>query len=251
MQVRPHRRDTFSQQKALHDLYSEARFERERSEEIGGCLKPYYEHAGITIYHGDCREILSGIASADLVLTDPPYGMNYKPMRGADGSKRFTEGVIGDSELFDPSPLMRFGRAVLWGANWYPQLLPPSGGWIVWDKTPKGRKEGFAASDAELAWTNLRGSVLKFSMQWGGEAHGGEPHFHPTQKPVALMEWIIARYSDVGGMILDPYTGSGPVLIAAKNLRRQAIGIEIDERYCEIAAKRLSQEVMDFTEVSA
>jgi hypothetical protein len=82
-------------------------------------------------------------------------------------------------------------------------------------------------------------------MQWGGEAHGDEDHFHPTQKPVALMEWIIGKYQSAN-VVCDPYMGSGPVILAAKNLGRSAIGIEIEEKYCEIAAKRLSQEVFDF-----
>lgn len=210
-------------------------------------MKPYYEDDFATIYHGDSREIVPALAcNPVLVLTDPPYGMAYKPKRGGDGSKRFTEGIIGDDKPFDPAFLLEFPKVVLWGANWYADKLPVSGGWIVWDKTPRGAKDGFAASHAELAWTNACSSVRKFSLQWGGEAHGGEPHYHPTQKPVALMEWTLCQFTGTNGLVLDPFMGSGPVLLAAKNLGRKAIGIELDEKYCEIAARRLSQEVLDF-----
>jgi site-specific DNA-methyltransferase (adenine-specific) len=209
---------------------------------------PYYSDDFATIYHGDCREVLPSIppASVTLVLTDPPYGMGYKPLRGADGSKRWTEGIEGDDEPFDPTHLLSFDRLALFGANWYADRLPPSGGWLVWDKTPKGAKNGFAASHAELAWTNCCGSVRKFALQWGGEARNGEPHLHPTQKPVALMRWIVREFTAPGDLVLDPYMGSGPVAQACVEERRRYIGIELDERYCEIAAKRLAQEVLDF-----
>lgn len=153
---------------------------------------PYYDSEGVVIYNADCRDLLPSIdvESVALLATDPPYGMAYKPLRGGDGSKRFSEGVEGDSEPFDPSHLLRFPRLVLFGANWYADKLPPSGGWVMWDKTPRGIKEGFYASHGELAWTNLCGSVRKFAMQWGGEAHGGEhavatDRVHATRRPCA------------------------------------------------------------------
>jgi site-specific DNA-methyltransferase (adenine-specific) len=206
-------------------------------------MTPYYEHAGIVIYHGDCREILPGLPKAELLLTDPPYGMKYKPLRGSDGSKRFSEPVVGDDKPFDPAHLLRldFKLLVLFGANWYADKLPASGGWLVWDKTPRGAKNGFAAGHAELAWTNFGGSVQKFSEQWGGEAHGAEEHWHPTQKPVPLLQWCICRAGSLG-TIVDPYMGSGSTLIAARLHGNPAIGIEIEEKYCEAAATRLSQQ---------
>lgn len=210
-------------------------------------MKPYYEEAGITIYHGDCRDIVQYL-SAYTVISDPPYGMSYKPTRGSDGSKKWGDRTVaGDDEDFDPRWLLdgiRFPRVVLWGANHYSELLPSSPGWIIWDKTPRGRKEGFIAADVEMAWTNCLTRPLKFSMQWGGEQRGGEGFFHPTQKPVALMDWVIRTCAE--GIILDPYMGAGPVLVAAKNLDRKAIGIELEERYCEIAANRLRQSVLNF-----
>lgn len=204
---------------------------------------PYYDQDGITIYHTDCCDILPAIepSTVNLVLTDPPYGMAYKPKRGADGSKRWSEGVRGDRKPFDPTQILSYERVICFGANWYADKLPPSGGWIVWDKTPKGIKEGFMYSHAELAWTNLMGRVQKFSLQWGGEARDHEPHLHPTQKPVALMRWIIERWTEPGDLVLDPYMGSGPVAQACSELGRRYIGIELDEQYCEVAVKRLQQ----------
>lgn len=209
-------------------------------------MTPIYDRDGITIYNADCRDVLPHIdpSSVGLLLTDPPYGMAYKPLRGADGSKRWDETVIGDDAPFDPAPLLQFPRLILWGANHYASRLPDSGGWIVWDKTPNGAKEGFYASHAELAWTNLNGSVSKFAMQWGGEARGGEPHLHPTQKPVALMRWILERWTAPGDLILDPYMGSGPVAAAAYQLGRRYIGIELVPEYCQVAINRLAQPVL-------
>jgi DNA modification methylase len=212
-------------------------------------MKPYYSDESITIYNGDCREVLRSIAvEPALVLTDPPYGMDYKPMRGGDGSKRWTDGVRGDAEPFEPAHLLAFGRCVLWGANWYADRLPTSGGWLVWDKTPKGVKNGFHASHAELAWTNCCSSVRKFSLQWGGEARDGEAHLHPTQKPVGLMRWILQQFTQPGDLVLDPYMGSGPVAEACRDTGRRYVGIELEERYCATAVKRLDQGVLDFGE---
>lgn len=195
-------------------------------------MKPYYEDDLVTLYHGDCREVLANLdVKPDLVLTDPPYGMDYKPMRGSDGSKRWADGVKGDAEPFDPTWLLAYPRLILWGANWYADRLPPSGGWVVWDKTPKGIKEGFYASHAELAWTNLCKSIRKVSLQWGGEARNGELHLHPTQKPVGVMRWLLEQFSEPGDLILDPYMGSGPVAQACRETGRRYIGVELDEQY--------------------
>lgn len=204
-------------------------------------MRPYYERGGVVLYHGDCREVLPGLVAVDAIVTDPPYGMDYKPARGADGSKRFTNAdrVIGDGEPFDPTHLLGYPAVVLWGANWYADRLPASGGWIVWDKTPHGIKRGFVASHAELAWTNVMGRTLKFAMQWGGEAHGGEPHYHPTQKPVALSRWLLREVVPSAALVADPYAGSGSLLRAAQEEGRPAVGVEAREDYCEVIARRL------------
>ena len=210
-------------------------------------MSPYYEDEWVTLYHGDCRDILPSLPASDLLCTDPPYGMDYEPTHRGNGSKRWAdERIHGDREPFDPSHLLSHRRLILWGANWYADRLPASGGWVVWDKTPKGAKKGFHASHAELAWTNLSSSVRKFSLQWGGEAHGGEPHLHPTQKPVALMRWLLAEFAQPGWLVVDPYMGSGSLAQACGELGFRYIGVELEERYCEIAAKRLAQGVLDF-----
>lgn len=202
-----------------------------------------YDQGGIRLIWGDCTEVMPLLDLSDvaLVLTDPPYGMSYKPKRGADGSKRWQEGVDGDDKPFDPAHLLGFPNVILWGANWYADRLPPSGGWIVWDKTPKGHKQGFHASHAELAWTDCCSSVRKFSLQWGGEARNGEPHLHPTQKPVALMRWLLRQFTQPGDLILDPYMGSGPVAKACAEEERRYLGIEIRQEYVEAAIGRLAQ----------
>jgi DNA modification methylase len=118
---------------------------------------------------------------------------------------------------------------------------------LVWDKRdPAGGAS--LMSDAEAAWWDHGRGIYIFSHMWIGYRRKSEigQHTHPTQKPVSLMRWCIQR-SKATGTILDPYMGSGPVLQAAKELGSRAIGIEIDERYCEIAARRLSQEVFDFS----
>ena len=219
-------------------------------------MKPYYNEDEIKIYHGDAREIVPTLSNIDLVLTDPPYGIS-----AAVDNSRFSGGTVtgprtsvgervpvhGDDEPFDPSFLLHFPQLVLFGANNYAAKLPPSNGWIVWDKR-KGLEdmEGWPLGEAELAWTNITGAVRMFRNRWMGLVRGDEhgQHFHPTQKPVRLMEWCICKAKGFG-TILDPFMGSGTTLVAAKNLGRKAIGIEIEEKYCEIAAERLSQGVLN------
>lgn len=218
-------------------------------------MKPYYEDDFATIYHGDCREILPNIdpSSVALILTDPPYGIgvrtSYKSAGRGISTARHTwvprdhPPVVGDTEHFDPRHLLRFGRCVIFGANNFASLLPDSQSWLVWN-----RESDSATADAELAWTNLGGTVRAFSHLWDGYRRASEigQHYHPTQKPVALMAWIIGRATRRGDLVLDPYMGSGPVGRAAKDAGRRYIGIELEERYCELAAKRLAQEVLDF-----
>jgi site-specific DNA-methyltransferase (adenine-specific) len=229
-------------------------------------MTPYYQDGAVTIYHGDCREVLPSIERADALVTDPPYGSGLS----FDYARRFKPGVgdwwnhsdrsgsshhapmVGDSEPFDPSYLLAFDapKKVLWGANWYANRLPDSGGWWVWDK--RGGKRDVTESDwpmgeGEIAWANIGKGVRIFRHTWFGLLRDSERglHLHPTQKPVALMVWCIERTGiPAGALVMDPYCGSGTTLRAAKDLGRKAIGIEIEERYCEIAAKRMQQEVL-------
>lgn len=216
-------------------------------------MKPYYEHAGITIYHGDCREILPQLLKCDLLLTDPPYGVGFIHGVGGGNLARSTafagQAVIGDDEPFEPEWLFDLAEDFcLWGANHYATHLPNRSCWLIWDK-----REGMCQNDqadCEIAWTSLDSPARLFRHYWNGmlkASEAGTPRVHPTQKPIALMKWCLSMFPD-SVRIADPYCGSGGTLIAAKAMGLTASGIEIDERYCEIAAKRLSQEVFDFSE---
>lgn len=207
-------------------------------------MTPYYEHGGITIYHGDCREIMPRL-TFDVLVTDPPYGIDYDGGSTQRGSQNLG-GVRGDAGPFDPTHLLGFKDAILWGANNYARDLPASGQWYAWDKVLKNGL-GVRIAECEYAWHQLGTKPRIFRHLWSGAyraSESGEKSMHPTQKPILLMQWCIGMIAD--GVIADPYAGSGSVLLAAKQLGRRAIGIEIEERYCEIAAKRLSQEVMQF-----
>jgi len=208
-------------------------------------VKPYYEKDGITIFHGDCRDILPSLPKVDLVLTDPPYGINFvhgHNLKDPNASRFNGIAVEGDMDSFDPAFLLGFDRVVLWGANHYADKLPTKDRrWLVWDKRcGLGDNDG---SDCEMAWakgTNGKSDRL-FRHLWDGfnkDSERGVQRVHPTQKPVPLMKWCIGFYPK-SDTILDPFIGSGTTLVAAKMLNRKAIGIEIEEKYCEIAARRL------------
>ena len=224
-------------------------------------IEPYYQDDACAIYHGDCREILPQLEPVDLVLTDPPYGTNtrvnndrFKPTRGDwwsginDRSKLQSRvPVYGDDKPFNPEFLLDFPQLILWGANNFASKLPDSPGWFVWDKRRKIEGSSWPLSSAELAWTNTCKGIHVFRHRWFGllRENQNEPHLHPTQKPVTLMEWCIRRVKNAQ-VILDPFMGSGTTLRAAKDLGRKAIGIEIEEKYCEIAVERLRQEALPF-----
>lgn len=224
-------------------------------------MRPYYEHGGITIYHGDCREILPTLPPVDLVLTDPPYGINADAKMHKQGGtqhgksmaeRRIYPSTNWDHLLDDELILLVLGagdRLVMFGGNYYSHLLKPGPCWFVWDK--ENGDNNYA--DCELAWTNLPQAVRMRRHRWHGMLRKGqEERKHPTQKPLDLMKWCILQADKHGAnhTILDPFMGSGTTLRAAKDLGRKAIGIEIEEKYCEIAAKRLRQEVFDFGEVA-
>lgn len=213
-------------------------------------MKPYYDHGGITIYHGDCREVLPGLAIDDaLVATDPPYGIDHPTdyhQRGLSRMARCRDypPVFGDSVPFDPAHLLSAGAArIIWGANWFADKLPPSGGWLVWDKE---RPDDLDQATCELAWSDCVKGVRRLRHLWNGAMRKSKEELvHPTQKPVAVMAWSLSlRWTAGYQTIIDPYMGSGSTLVAAKALGKVAIGIEAEERYCEVAARRLSQETL-------
>lgn len=203
-------------------------------------MKPYYEQDGIVIYHGDCREVLPSLAVSDLVLTDPPYGIGRdgKPQStSSHGGHKGYEFLRWDTEPPSDDTLrlvMRAGRdSVVWGANYFPQVFDGSPGWLLWDKGQR-----IDQADGELAFSTRRGPLRVLTLNRVSIASDGA--VHPTQKPEALMRWCLLFFPNAR-TVLDPFMGSGTTLVAAKRLGRQAIGIELEEKYCEIAAKRLQQ----------
>jgi DNA modification methylase len=217
-------------------------------------MKPYFDDGQCVIYHGDCREILPGLW-ADVVVTDPPYGIGADVRQAARANKQHGRALAPSSDYgftaWDSTPpdaetfaaLLRCAPySIIWGGNYF--ALAPSRCWLVWDKD--NGKNGYA--DCELAWTNLDRAVRRLRYRWMGmlQEPGVERNIreHPTQKPLAVMRWAIQQAPAESATVLDPFMGSGTTLRAAKDLGRRAIGIEIEERYCEIAAKRLAQQVL-------
>lgn len=217
-------------------------------------MTPYYEQDGITIFHGDCRDVLPLLGRFDLLLTDPPYGINQRPCGartvGRPGVPMASDFGHDDNEYgyggWDASTAQReveqaqsiCNNQIIFGGNYY--HLPPSRCWLVWDKDNTG---DFA--DCELAWTNLKKAVRKITYRWNGmlqqPGRPKEKRVHPTQKPEAVMVWALQHAPADVRTVLDPFMGSGTTLVAAKRLGKSATGIELNERYCEIAAERLSQ----------
>jgi len=215
-------------------------------------MKPYYEHGGITIYHGDCREILPEIGWADLILTDPPYGLDFPYLSYRDSASNLSALVR------DVFPLLRARRICISSGVTNYAMWPPAR-WVccaTWNTTGSYGKcgvsqwfpilfygedlPGFGAVNGQI-----KGDTFRVS---GGASVGfqrsdleGE---HSCHKPLNLWKQILNRFSLPNDLVLDPFLGSGTTLVAAKELGRRAIGIEIEERYCEIAAKRLAQEVL-------
>ena len=216
-------------------------------------MVPYYDHAGITIYHGDCREVLPDL-TADCVVTDPPYGIAYSSGSARDsvndgGSYCNTDGSIaGDADttardavlsLWGDRPALVFGSLR--------SIVPSWRQAIVWDK---GDSAGMG--DLSIPW-KPNWELIFVLGEWSSATRSpgvirvpsisrlSMGRKHPHEKPTKLLRVLLARCA---GTILDPFMGSGTTLRAAKDLGRKAIGIEIEERYCEIAAKRMAQETL-------
>jgi len=216
-------------------------------------IKPYYEHQGITIYHGDSRELVPLLGEISVVATDPPYGMNYASNRSPKHLQK--GGVFGDDEF--PSWVfgIEFSVAMFVFCRWDNLTdIPRPKSFIAWDKVSHGM-----------------GDLLhEFGRRWEGCAfYPGPSHkfnqrpvdviqvprvpaqkmVHPTEKPVDLLVRLLSclRFD---GMVLDPFMGCGSTLLASKAMGHKAVGIEIEERYCEIAAMRLSQDSLFYEEPS-
>lgn len=220
----------------------------------------YYEDEYVQLHLGDCRAV-RGWTTADVLVTDPPYGMDYTGFGGRKGEPRRSEGrlsVAGDNttevrdaviDIWGDRPALVFGR-------WNVPRPVGTRHRLVWDK-----QGGPGMGDLAMPWglgdeevyvlgrgfTGKRESnVIRAQTLMSGDAR--RPN-HPTPKPVALMEALIEKCPQ--GVIADPFAGSGATLIAARNLGRKAIGVELEEKYCELIVNRLAQQAFDFSELEA
>lgn len=197
------------------------------------------------LYLGDCMEVLPLVDKVDAVITDPPYGINENSKKVASRGKLAAPKDYGNFDWDKqppPTELIEMMRSMsdyqaIFGGNYFP--LPPTSCWLVWDKL--NGKNDFA--DCELAWTNWPKAVRRLQWLWNGMIRqGNEERFHPTQKPLEVMKWVI-ELCPKAETVLDPFMGSGTTGVAAIQLGRKFIGIERDERYFEIACKRIEQAV--------
>lgn len=201
-----------------------------REEVIGDCR----------LILGDCRDILPTLGPVDAVVTDPPYGI------GKDGQKRTTGGNGGrkaydflgwDEERPDAPLLDALARlapvCVMWGGNYFADVLPPTGKWLVWDKGQRINQ-----SDGELAWTSLPGALRIFTLNRVELMSDGAEH--PTQKPVRLIEWTLEQVK-ASGTVLDPFMGSGTTGVACVRRECAFIGIEREPSYFDIACRRIEE----------
>lgn len=228
-------------------------------------MQPYYEHGGITIYHGDCREVLPALG-ADVAVTDPPYGVNLGDHGGATDGRKSHVLVKGRYASYEDTP-ENFDRiivpAIRQTLGIVERALVFAAGHMLWKLPPADAVGGvfLPAACGRCAWgynsfahaalygkaPDLHLGASPIGIKSTDRASG---HGHPCAKPTSWMLWAVSLVSREGELVLDPFMGSGTTLRAAKDLGRRAIGIEIEERYCEIAANRLQQEVLQFSEAS-
>ena len=222
-------------------------------------MKPYYQDESVTLYHGDCREILPQITElVDLVLTDPPYGVslgevdngqarakNQQPYTMFSDTQGYLETVVIPAFK---TALKLAPRAVMTPGNRNAFLYPPPSDIGVWyNPAGTGRgKWGFILAHLIFYYgiDPRAGTNATASSTWNRQRGDGLSGDHPCPKPLEFARWLVQKGSLEGETILDPFAGSGTTLRAAKDLGRKSIGIEIEERYCEIAAKRMSQMVL-------
>ena len=210
-------------------------------------MAPYYDSGGITIYHGDCREIVPQLGAFDVLLTDPPYGIGASCGVGKYGVRKW--GAI--DPLWDREPpsawvlemlIEHAARSIVWGMNYF--SLPPTRHYLVWDKGAGFRARTFA--ECELAWCSWDDTAKVFTRDPLAE-RDYENKDHPTQTPNALFTWCLDVAGDVR-TVLDPFAGTGTTAIAAVRRGCAAVLVERVERYCEIAAERLAQRVLPLSE---
>jgi DNA modification methylase len=192
------------------------------------------------LWHGDCREVLPLLPKHDLLLTDPPYGIGRDgkpPSTSSHGGHKGYEFMGWDA---DAPPGWLFGlmhekaeHLIVWGANYYPQHLRPSMGWLVWDKGQR-----ISQSDCELAYSTLDKALRSITLNRAAIAQDGA--VHPTQKPVQVMAWCL-DFADKAATVLDPFMGSGTTGVACAQLGKAFTGIERERKYFDIACRRIEQ----------
>jgi site-specific DNA-methyltransferase (adenine-specific) len=228
----------------------------EPTDRLKKALAPYYDHAGIQIFHGDCRDILPHLPKVDLVLTDPPYGIGFAEYASyqdkQEGYVEFIWGVTAEAESHVRDGWVCVFQTAKKCREWH-EIFPREYRIIA---CPKTFVQIFKvtgptwATDYALLWPVGKPRQKGKGRDWfvSDTANMRFDRGHPCARPLAQMRYLTESLSETGDLIFDPFMGSGTTLVAAKNLNRRAIGIEIEERYCEIAAKRLEQEVFDFGE---
>jgi len=207
--------------------------------------EPYYQDDLVTLYLGDCLEVTEWL-DADVLVTDPPYGVGYK-----SGRKKELKAIEGDLTINvrdDAIDLWGDGPALVFG-SWKADRPQNTRQLIVWDKRGGA---GFSG-DLKMPWADITEEIYVLGHGWLGPRvpaiysvptlpSQNRPN-HPTPKPVGLIEMLLGHCPD--GVVADPFAGSGPTLLASRNLGRRAIGVEVVEEYCELIATRLSQQVFD------
>ena len=213
----------------------------------------------INLYNKDCIKALKEMQDNqfDLAIVDPPYGIGVNKgghslagngdFKGGNFNVKATKYVGGEWDNERPNEeyfkeLLRGSKnVIIWGGNYFADLLPSSSCWIVWDKENVTSYQ----ADCELAYTNFDTAVRKYRYRWWGllqeDMKNKEKRIHPTQKPIRLYEWLLMNYAKDGDKILDTHLGSGSIAIACHNLGFDLEGYELDKEYFDAAKKRLEQ----------
>lgn len=195
---------------------------------------PYYSEAGIEIWCGDCHEVIPTLPKVDLVLTDPPYGVGKNYESYCDTYDSLTELIACLGQF--PKRIITCGVNNIWR---YPEAE-----WVLCWWKPNGMTRSRVANANVWEPILVYGCGYVFGTDGKEICTSPQNNGHPCPKPLKLFHWLIEKASKENQLILDPFMGSGTTLVAAKLLGRRAIGIEIEERYCEIAARRLAQGVL-------